>query len=418
MKNRLSIIIIGFTIIAAFISLYSCTSEKNEQENKTEKEQNKIEEYYTCPMHPQIVRDKFGTCPICGMDLVKKQKELHDTAHVFEMGDVNLSPAQEATINVETSQVISAGIKKDIKIYGMLEFPESNRKVISARFKGRIEKLFVKATGEQISAGNPLFAIYSPDLVVAQEEMLNSVKSNSMNPANYSSENARKKLLLWGVTDKQLDEIQSGGKAKQTINILSPYTGLVVKKNIFEGQYINEGIELFEISALNPLWLKANIYESDISNIKNGQVINFKVSSYGNETFSGKINLIYPEIDQATRTAQVRVEVLNKGMKLKPGMYAAGEIKLRQISSLVIPRSSAFLSGNKYVVWVQKEKGRYSPRIVQLGSLTTVDNLDGEFYQVISGLEQGEVIVTSSGFLIDSESKLRSPAGANPGHKE
>jgi membrane fusion protein, copper/silver efflux system len=367
----------------------------------------KLKEYYICPMHPQITQDHPGTCPICKMDLVKKMEDLSPTHSTMGLDEVNLTPEQINMINVGTSKVFTSNMLQEIPLYGTLEYKESSQYVISARVKGRVEKLYVNTTGASVRKGSPLFELYSPDIITTEQEYLTLLGSENL---SNQAETIKQRLLLWGISQNQIEELKRSNKPTNLITIYSQYNGIVTKKSIIEGQYISEGTELFNVSDLNTLWMKGRIYDYELSLVKAGLSIELKTEAYPDKIFHGKISYIAPEIDQASRTIEIRSDINNQNTLLKPGMYCKTIIKIRLGKGIVIPTTALFSNGKENIVWIQKEAGKFIPKDIKLGPKVNIPESKESYYRVLEGLDENDQIVTSAGFLIDSESRIKAAA--------
>jgi membrane fusion protein, copper/silver efflux system len=439
---------ISFNIILLLFSLilfFSCNKEQKYSEHKQDstKIDNKIEEYYTCPMHPQIVQDHFGTCPICNMDLVKKQKQIksqsvneeyytcpmhpeiiskepgicpickmdlvkkikssQNSPGAQNLSEVILSRSQIESLNIGITRVEEKECLKEIDAYGIVEISEKNQYIISAKVKGRVEKLFKNSTGQFIKKGEPLYEIYSPDLITTVEEYLNAVNNNF----DKIIESSKNRLLQWGLTENQIIELKKNNKIPDIITILSPFSGIVMKKNIIEGQYINEGSELYNISDLSTLWVKTRFNETDLEIIKPGKRIDIFSEALPGTIFKGKIDFIYPEIDQSNRTILARSEIDNSKLVLKPGMYVKVKLLYESYKTPVIPSTSVFDNGTDKIVWIQQEEGKYIPRNIKIGNKVKIRDENISYFPVLDGLSIGDYVVTSAGYLIDSESRIK-----------
>jgi len=391
-------ILISLTLLLIFV--FACSNSDNSNKN----------EYWTCTMHPQVHKDGPGACPICGMDLIKKIVD--DTANVSNKSDMEgmltLTTEKQVLANVTTIKIKNERLVKELSAYSYMDFVEQNRKTIPAKFNGRIEKLFVDKTGDYINKGQPLFEIYSPDLVQAQNEFLIALRSNK-NENNSMTEASRKKLELFGLTSSQIDVLKNSGEIKFTLTYYSPVSGTVIEKKVQEGMYVNEGTAIYEIAELSTLWNIAEVNEVDLSTIKVGNKVKLKLKAYPGEEFTGRVTFIYPVVNPQTRTVKVRSEFSSQNSKLKPQMYGETIFSADKGNGLLIPANAVIFSGNRNVVWVKTSDGMYEARSVEIGEKF------GEKYQVISGLIEGDEVVASGGFLIDSESQLKT--GMPTGHQ-
>ncbi len=390
------------SLLATLLFAFACSNSDNSNKNENE--------YWTCTMHPQVHKDGPGACPICGMDLIKKVVD--ETADVSEKsnmeGMISLTTDKQILANVSTIKIKRENLKKELTAYSYLDFVEQNRKTIPAKFNGRIEKLFVDKTGEYIKKGQPLFEIYSPDLVQAQNEFLIALSSNK-NENNSLLDASKKKLELFGLTDNQIDELKKSGEIKLTLTYYSPVSGTVIEKKVQEGMYVNVGTVIYEAAELSTLWNIAEVNETDLATIKLGSKVKLKLKAYPGEVFTGKVTFIYPVINSQTRTVKIRSEFSSQNNKLKPQMYGETVFLDDAGTGLLVPADAVIFSGNKNVVWVKTVDGMFEGRSVELGQKF------GDKYQIISGLNEGDEVAASGGFLIDSESQLKT--GMPTGHQ-
>ena len=370
------------------------------------------ETIWTCSMHPQIRMDEPGNCPICGMELIPADDGGSDE-ETADPSEIQMSASAMKLADVQTVVVKRGMPDKNVFLLGKVKADERNIAELTARFGGRIEKLYVNYRGQQVSKGEKLASIYSPDLITAQRELLEAAKYKDDNPGFYRS--ARTKLKLWDLTDDQIDGIEKDGEPMINFDILSPISGTVTRRDVALGDYVKEGNPLFEVIDLRKVWVMFDAYESDLPWIKKGDEINFTMQSLPGKTYSGKVTYIDPFIDPSTRVAQVRIEMNNPDLKFKPEMFANGvlESKIAEKSnSLLIPKSSILWTGKRAVVYV-KVPNRKSPsflyREIVLGPEA------GNFYVVSSGLMEGEEIATNGVFKIDASAQLAGkPSMMNP----
>jgi membrane fusion protein, copper/silver efflux system len=388
-------------LTAVFLFAAGCGGNKSKEGAEVSAEKKVL---YTCPMHPQVISDKPGVCPICHMDLVIKTSD--EGADTVAM-QIDISSNKQILANVAVVKVERSTYSKEVKSYSTLDFAEDSRKTIAARFNGRIEKLFVNKTGDYIKKGEALFEIYSPELIQAQNDYVLSL-NNDDNYKMLSNDNknsllnaAKKKLMLFGLTDGQIDELGKSKAVNQTVTYYSPFSGTVLEKKIQEGMYINEGAIIFEIADVNTLWNIAEVYEADINAIAAGGRVRLTVGAYPGEVFDGRVSFIYPVINPQTRTVKVRTVVGNAGYKLKPNMYGETIFESGGKTGIVVPMEAVLLTGKRNLVYVKKSAGHFEAREVMIGSKV------GDKYEILSGLSAGDEIAASGGYLIDSESQLR-----------
>ncbi|MCX6143827.1 MAG: efflux RND transporter periplasmic adaptor subunit [Ignavibacteriales bacterium] len=359
-------------------------------------------EYYTCPMHPSVRSDKPGACPICHMTLVKVNSN-HASSDSSELsGAITMSAMERVLANISTAMVESKALIKEISAVGKIDLAESSTQQITARFGGRIERLFVSFVGQKVKMGEPVAEIYSPDAVAAQREFVVAMNS----PANTSGESAllqqtRLKLKLLGFTDRQLNQLTKDQTPVTVVTIYSPIAGTVLKKNIHPQQYVATGESLLDVSDLRSVWLQLDIYESDIASLHIGQAVEASLDATPSLAVRGTISFISPTLDPATRTARVRAILDNPSGNLRPEMFAHARILVPLLNSLVVPTTAVVSNGKADVVWVEREPGHFEPRKVRLGERAS------DFYQILEGLQKGENVATRGAYLIDSESQLR-----------
>jgi len=385
----------------AALSLIIAGCSKTEDKGKHEHEVVKQKDYWTCTMHPQVHMDRPGACPICGMDLIKKvvdEKE-EPTTDKDMTNMITLSSRKQALANVSTVVVKKENLQEQITAYSYLDFVENNRKTISARFNGRIEKLFVDKTGDYIKKGQALFEIYSPDLVQAQNEYLIALANRTTTSSLVSA--AKMKLELFGLTAQQIQTLEQSKEIKITLTYFSPISGTVIEKKVQEGAYVNEGTAIYDVAELSTLWNIAEVYENDLSNVKIGSPVKLHLRAYPGQEFNGRVTFIYPVVNAQTRTVKVRSEFSSNGGKLKPQMYGETIFSASGGQGLLVPVDAVIIAGQRTVVWVKTGDGMFEARSVQIG------NRFGDKYQILSGLNEGDEIAATGGFLIDSESQLK-----------
>ena len=411
---------------------------------------------YTCGMHPWIIQDHPGNCPICGMKLepVRKQtgasasggkgKILYyrstmqpgesspvpakdsmgmDMVPVYENAatgatGITIDPATIQLMNLQTAEVTRGPLRRTLRTVGTIAYNETALADVTTKFKGWIEKLNVDAAGQLVHRGEPLFEIYSPELYSAEAEYLAVLNStNDPGPAALRRA-ALDKLKFFDISDAQIDALEKSGQPKKTLAILAPTDGFVTEKNVVTGQMVDAGVKLYRLADLGIVWVFAQVYEQDLPYVQLGQEATVRLASLPDREFRGRVTYVYPDVDEKTRTARVRLEFENPGYFLKPGMFVSVQITSElEPSAVLVPDSAVLRSGEKNTVFVALPGGRFDPRTVVLGP-----EAEHNRYEVVSGLQPGERVVTSGQFMLDSESQLREaiqkmsePAGAAPG---
>ncbi len=458
--------------------LLSPSPHKPMDKTTTQAESQRTIKHWTCSMHPHIKLSAPGKCPICGMDLIPVYEDAAD-----DDGQVTLKLGERARklAGVATVAVDYRPLVKDIHTVGKIDYDEGRVAYVSAWIGGRIDRLYADFTGIHVNKGEHLVLLYSPELMSAQEEYLLALKnvkqikgSQFKEMAEDTLKAARDKLLLYGITKRQLKEIKKRGRVQTSLTVNAPISGTVIHKKAIEGMYVKRGDPIYTIADLSRVWLYLDIYEYDLAWIKYGQMVEVTTEAYPGEVFEGRIVFIDPFLNEKTRTIKVRVNVPNPEGELKPGMYANAYIKVRvgpggrvqmaelegkyigpmhpeiirdepgkcpicgmdlvpvgggigmmsaakpelgikssEKGILAVPRSAVLDTGRRKLVYVEVDKGKYAPRQIRVGPLA------GEYYPVVSGLKPGERVVTSGNFLIDSQMQLAGkpslmfPEGAN-----
>ena len=385
---------------------------------------------YVCPMHPQIIRDKEGSCPICGMDLVKKEPEAKkekkllywvapmdpnyrrdepgkspmgmDLVPVYDEGgdgvSVKISPAVENNMGVRTAKVKKDKLWRRIDTVGYVDFDENKISHIHLRTKGWIEKLLVKSEGERVKQGQLLFEVYSPELVNAQEEYMQALRSGNKGLSSAS----RERLEALGISALQIKQLNQSRKVKQFVKVYAKQDGIVAKLNIREGMFVMPQQEIMSLADLSSIWILAEVFESQADWVNQGQSSEVRLSYLPGREWQGKVEYIYPSLDPKTRTLKVRLRFDNKDEALKPNMFADVTIyggAKRELK--IIPREALIRTGNEERVIIALGDGRFQPRDVIAGIES------GDSIEIIKGLEEGDTVVTSGQFLIDSEASLK-----------
>ncbi|TNE89318.1 MAG: efflux RND transporter periplasmic adaptor subunit [Deltaproteobacteria bacterium] len=344
---------------------------------------------YTCGMHPEVVQEGPGQCPICGMDLTPMGEKGSSTA-------VFVEPHVIQTMGVRTAVVTPQTLFKHLRTLGEVDVAEDEVTVVNLRLSGWVERIHVDRTGDAVKRGQRLFDLYSPELVAAQEELL-------LAGGGPLATSARKKLSLFGIADSDIDAVVSSGKAARTLPIRAPASGFVLHKDVVEGARVSAGQDLYRIGNLSKVWVNAEVYEFDAPWVSEGQRAQAELSFAKGTVLEGKVAYVYPTLNQTSRTLRVRLEFDNPGVSLKPGMFATVYIEYRRVEDvLAVPREAVLHSGERELVFVARGDGHFEPREV-----TTGLEADHHLVEVLSGLESGEEVVTSGQFLLDSESQLQ-----------
>lgn len=456
--------IILFTALALFIGfavggmggyfLKSGASEKISMEQAPKKEEEV--QFWTCPMHPEVITEAPGNCPKCGMELVplkpsaateekkkpeKKRKILYwrapmDPTEIYENpgkskmgmdlipvyedeqrlgqgGTITIDPVTVQNLGVKTAEVERRDLNNVIRTVGTVDYNEQKLYRVNTKISGWIEDLYVDYTGKKVTKGDLLLEIYSPELVSTQEEYLLALKNQKMMSRSSFPEiresaeslvrSSRRRLELWDIPESEIKALEKREAIAKTMKITSPIDGVVVQKNAVEGMHIKKGMDLYHIADLSSVWVYGSIYEYELPWVEVGQQAEMELSYLPGKTFKGRVDYIYPYLEEKTRDVKVRLVFPNPKREMKPGMY--GKVRIytpAAPNALVIPRSAVIHSGRRRVVFVARDGGRFEPREIKLG----VEGENDEV-QVISGLLEGEEIVTSAHFLLDSESRLQ-----------
>jgi len=389
-KLQFALVALGGLFLGWLIFHSPKSAEKPKQEAK--------KEIWTCSMHPQIKLDHPGKCPICGMDLIPL---VTGGGATMDSTALYLTPEAVQLANISTSVVSHSAPVKELRLFGKVQADERLLESQTAHIPGRIEKLYISFTGETVRKGQLLALINSPDLISAQEELLETAKSSTDQPEIFEA--AKDKLRQWKLTDAQIDQIVRSGKVKNNFEVLAGSSGIVTSKRVNAGDYVNSGTVLFEVANLSNVWVLFDAYESDLPFLKVGNSISFSLQALPGSTFNANIKFIDPVMDPTSRVAKVRVEVNNASGKLKPEMFATGIVQanLNQYKDkLVIPSTAVLWTGKRSLVYVKQTDSSFKMREIELGPML------GNSYVVLDGLNDGEEIVTEGTFSVDAASQL------------
>jgi membrane fusion protein, copper/silver efflux system len=373
-------------------------------------------EMWQCPMHPSIVQDHPGDCPICGMKLVKVAgtSEAAGAATPEGLSEVTIDSSRQQLIGLKVVHAERGEVGGSWRTSGRVAVDETRVHHVNVKFSGFMEKVYGDFVGRPVKAGEPLFTIYSPELLATQQEYLLALdtrkglaQAGGMNAdGNDLVAAARRKLELWDVPRSEIARIERTGESSRTITFYSPATGVITKKDVVPGMRVNAGDMPFEIVDLSRVWALADAYESELRHVKVGMAATLSLKAFPNRTFDGRVAFIDPLLDPKSRTVKVRVEVPNPMGELKPEMFGEVVFQGKSREAVRIPADAVIQSGTKSVVFVALGDGRFQPREVQLG------DAGSSFVEVARGLEEGDGVVTRANFLIDSESRLRASLAA------
>lgn len=407
-------------------------------------------DYWTCAMHPSVRLKEPGQCPICGMETTpvwkkdnsqiepmaqERMEEKDSTKNGEDMAGMqghdhssmgvrpkpgidqevkstfSVDPERQQLIGIKTEPVMMRTLDKDIRTVGMVEIDETNIEHIHTKIEGWIDKVFVDYTWKYVKKGDPLFSIYSPELVSTQEEYLLALRSKDLlaksdfpeisQGANSLMQATRRRLQLWDISENQIIDLERTGKVKDSVVLYSPISGNVIEKNAFENKFVDPNTTVYTIADHSRVWVQVDIYENEISMIKLGQKAEMTLASFPGEVFEGEVKFINPHLNNETRTVKVRLEFPNPDLKLLPEMYGDISLEIPIGDKLSIPTSAVLRTGKQDVVFVDKGNGIFEIRRIQLGQKT------GSYYEVLRGLKSGEQVVSRANFLIDSESKVQ-----------
>ena len=439
--------IVGGGIWYALHQTYSATDHVNQEYG--------VKQQYTCGMHPMIITDEPGICPICRMDLTPVKADttgqapsaadtgkrkikywvapmdptyIRDEPGKSPMGmdlvpvyedeapsgtTIAIDPVTVQNMGVRTATVERRDLHRLIRTVGTVDYDEPKVTSINAKVDGWIEKLYVAETGQLVKKGQPLLEIYSPKLVAAQQEYLLALRTRSaVKDSSFAEiaaggdrllEAARQRLRYWDISSWQIRQLEKTGQVRKTLTLYAPYQGVVTMKMAMPGQHIKAGQELFRIGDISKVWVYADIYEYELPWIKEGQAAEVLLPYVGGKSLTAQISTIYPYVEPKTRTVKARLEFANPGFELKPDMYVNVRIQAQKVQdALAVPGEAVIHSGEKQRVFVAVGEGKFEPREVKTG----VQDQEG-YIEITQGLLEGERVVTSAQFLFDSESRLR-----------
>lgn len=400
--------------------------------------------YWSCPMHPEVHEHGPGACPICGMTLTQigavddgtgmaGMDDMDGMAGMEEMpmpdamsgpmstpqpeptgsarAGVTIDPRRQQLIGVRTAPVERRALTQSIRAVGTVRYDETRLADVNLKVSGWIEDLFVDSTGQLIEAGQPLFTLYSPELLATQQEYLLALQSrdrlresqiaDARVYADRVVEAARQRLALWDLPADAAQALEDGREPRRTMPFNSPVRGFVIEKRALRGQHVAAGTSLYTVADLSEVWVEADLYETELSLVGEGAPATVTVAAYPADAFRGRVTYIYPYVEERTRTIRVRFSFPNTDGRLKPGMYADVALDVPLGDGVVVPTNAVLDSGDQQHVFLSQGDGYFEPRVVTVGRRL------GDTVQILGGLEGGEVVATSATFFIDSESQLR-----------
>ncbi|MCX7906893.1 MAG: efflux RND transporter periplasmic adaptor subunit [Bacteroidetes bacterium] len=366
---------------------------------------------WTCGMHPQVVRQEPGLCPICQMALVPLVPNRDTT------GGVRVDPVALQALGVRLVEVERRPLEHRIRVPAELVVPDGARTVLVLKFEAYVERLWVRAEGEPVRQGQPVMELYSPELLSAQRELLSALELReraSSEEVRLSAERlleaARARLRLWDVPEAFIEQLERTRQVQRTLQILAPRSGIVTRRMVTTGQRVMAGEPLLEISRLDPLWLLLAVYESDLPWVRTGALVEVRLPMLPGRTLRGVLEYRYPDVDPSSRTARVRVPLANPGLMLLPGAGGTAEIVFRSEPVVAVPEEAVLLSGARAFVLEAIGQGRFRPLEVRLGRRAQ------GYYEVLEGLKPGQQLAGGATFLIDGEAQLRAALDRLSGH--
>ncbi len=362
---------------------------------------------YTCPMHPQVIQDKPGTCPICGMDLVKKDVSTGGG------GSIMLSESQIKLANISTMLTRFENMGENTIMTGKLVVNEDQTEVISSRVQGRVEKLYFKEVGQRVMKGEKLYELYSEQLLTLQQEYFLALRQfEELKESRYESflSASEKKLLLFGMTKEQIKQIAQRKRSDSRITFIAPVSGIISRIAATEGQYVSEGNPLYRIEKLDQVWVEAELYPGEVSLVKAGDIIKVRISGYENTPVEGKVTFLSPEYRQGSQIVTLRAVINNPDRKFLPGTQATVILSHSEKKAIGVPVDAVIRDAKGDHVWILEKDGAFKPRMVMTG----LENF--EKVEITEGLEENENVVITGAYLLYGELVLKKGGDPMAGH--
>ncbi len=401
MKNNKIVIYAGVLVVGVFLGWLLFGGSSKEETDHNHDSVTETNQMWTCSMHPQIMQPEPGDCPICGMDLIPAESG----SDGLLADQFKLTENAMALANIQTTVVGKRNMEGNtIKLSGKIAENEEANAVQVSYFSGRIERLNVSFTGEEVRKGQLLATIYSPELYAAQQELITAASLKESQPALYKA--VRNKLKLWKLSESQINQIEETGKVKENFPVYATVSGTVTEKLVEQGDYVKQGQPLLKIANLNTVWGNFDVYENQIERFKKGQEVLITTNAYPNKEFKGEVDFIDPILNTRTRTVTLRVVLTNKDDIFKPGMFVTANIEGSTANNdevLTIPASAVLWTGERSVVYLKTSQDQpvFEMREIKLG------NKMGNEYEVLEGLFAGNEIVTNGTFTVDAAAQLQ-----------
>lgn len=366
--------------------------------------------YYTCSMDPQVMEKKPGTCPICKMDLVRVEVDPNQKA-----GELKLSDQQIRLANIQTDTVRLRPLGEEITLSATLKENQNLVNVVTSRIAGRVERLFVRNIGEPVRAGQAVFELYSEELAAAQQDYLLALQSKKRyadTEPNFAriADAARNKLLLWGMAERQIADLELNGKPGNTLTFYSKYSGIATEVSVAEGDYVAEGSPVLRLADLRNLWVEAQLYVSDLPFLSQTSEALLEIPSFPERTLRGKVSFVNPSLEAASKIVMVRVGIANPNGDYQPGMQAWMTLKGKARNAIAVPTNALIQGKDGATVWLKNASGAFESRMVTMGKTNR------DFTEITEGLQAGEVVVVSGAYLLHSELVFKKGANPMAGH--